>query len=110
MIDVSLELREGSLLGGDGRRPFRDQRVQGVTAVGLSEGVRTERDADRKKEQEHAQEPARPPASADYVAVGTSSAGVEASVDVWHWLSVPADQVPDAYSGQFCYRIVGAGS
>jgi hypothetical protein len=50
------------------------------------------------------------PASADYVAVGTSSAGVEASVNVWHWLSVPADQVPDAYSGQFCYRIVGAGS
>ena len=45
------------------------------------------------------------PVTTDWATVGASSAGVQTSVDVWHWLSIPENQAPDAYSGEFRYRI-----
>lgn len=45
------------------------------------------------------------PLTGEYVTAGASTANVETSLDIWHWLSVPADQEPDAYSGEFYYRI-----
>lgn len=50
------------------------------------------------------------PMTADYVTAGTSQAGYSTSLDVWHWLTVPADQAPAAYLGAFCYRAEPDGS
>ena len=50
------------------------------------------------------------PVTTEYATVGSSTAGVERSIDLWHWLSVPADQSPDAYVGEFRYRIVSSSS
>ncbi len=47
--------------------------------------------------------------TSDYVTVGTSQSGSGTSLDVWHWLTVPADQSPAAYSGAFCYRAYPGG-
>ncbi len=49
------------------------------------------------------------PMTSEYVTVGASDAGSSTRLDVWHWLSVPADQPPTAYSGAFCYRAVPSG-
>ncbi|MFW6056337.1 MAG: hypothetical protein ACOC9B_03415, partial [Chloroflexota bacterium] len=48
------------------------------------------------------------PVMPEYVRVGSAKAGVETSIDMWHWMSVPADQSPDAYTGEFRYRIVSS--
>ena len=41
-----------------------------------------------------------------YALVDTSSAGVAKSVDVWHWLSVPAGQYANTYNTNFDYQAV----
>jgi len=50
------------------------------------------------------------PMTSGYVTVGTSQAGSSTALDVWHWLTVPADQAPASYSGAFCYRAILGGS
>jgi len=46
------------------------------------------------------------PLTAEYVTAGVFPAGVETSLDIWHWLTVPPDQAPDAYAGEVSYRVV----
>jgi hypothetical protein len=50
------------------------------------------------------------PMTSGYVTAGTAQAGSSTTLEVWHWLTVPADQAPAAYSGAFCYRAVADGS
>ncbi|MBN1856317.1 MAG: hypothetical protein JW846_05115 [Dehalococcoidia bacterium] len=44
----------------------------------------------------------------DYATVAGANAGEETTVDVWHWLTIPADQPPAAYGSEFYYRVVSA--
>lgn len=46
------------------------------------------------------------PMSAAYATIGTSTASVDAVVDVWHWLSIPSDQYAATYSATFYYRAI----
>jgi len=48
--------------------------------------------------------------TSDFATAGSAPAGQSTSLDVWHWLSVPAGQTPAAYAGAFCYRAVADGS
>ena len=41
-----------------------------------------------------------------YVTVDTSSAYTEKIVDVWHWLSIPADQYAATYTTDFYYQAI----
>jgi len=50
------------------------------------------------------------PMTSGFATAGSALAGESTSLDVWHWLSVPAGQTPAAYSGAFCYRAVPDGT
>jgi len=49
------------------------------------------------------------PMTSGFATAGSAPAGESTSLEVWHWLSVPASQKPAAYSGAFCYRAVPDG-
>ncbi len=42
----------------------------------------------------------------DYVTVATSAAGLEESVDIWHWVGIPAGQEAAIYETDFYYHAV----
>ncbi len=44
--------------------------------------------------------------TAGYVTVSTSAAGLEKSVDIWHWVSIPSGQEPAMYETYFYYHAV----